>query len=216
MCEVVNSGGFLDVNKYYQWLQLPSWNYIHREVQLDIWKRYDGAVWQTELYLPGFGRADLYMPSTEEIWEVKPASYQAGSKLQKGLDQLQRYVSADEKYKIGGATSITGNTFSTLNGKFTVTYENMGNGLVVYNFEKNPEKESEPVTAGDPATKPAEEKRTIEIQVYEPRPVPGWAWVAAGLIIVGTLVEDALSGGVGTLDDPASFAAAAALVGLAH
>jgi hypothetical protein len=120
------------------WYSLPSWNYIHNQVQKDIASRYPD-IQSKELYLPGVGRADLYDTKTHEIWEVKPASYQYGPKLDTGLAQLNKYVGVNDMFVVGGS-SIAGNIFIIENGQYIVEYENMQNGLIVYTFQDNAKK----------------------------------------------------------------------------
>lgn len=67
-----------------------------------------------------------------------------------------------------------------------------------------------------PPAAPSPQPVRQPVQVHEPEPT-NWnrvigtgLVVTAGVIVVGTLVEDFFSGGVGVADDPASFAAAGA------
>ncbi|MCL2718168.1 MAG: hypothetical protein FWE14_05250 [Lachnospiraceae bacterium] len=139
--------------------RLP-WNFFHNQVQKKIVK--DNQDIGMEHTVPG-GRADLYKidGGFTYLWEVKPASYSVEPKRTQGLLQLQGYVGDETKYKIGNTdgTDIQGGTFvaSIETGypqvppgvRYTITYYNPGNGLILYSFTREKDEDDEKDTDVD-------------------------------------------------------------------
>ena len=75
--------------------------------------------------------------------------------------------------------------------------------------------------APPPVLRPVPVQEPQPVRLPAPQPERDWIWygiaagaiVAATAIVVGTIVEDFVTLGAGVADDPASFAAAAAIVG---
>jgi uncharacterized protein YegL len=195
-------------NTFEDWKELikdEAWNYIHNAVEHNIHDRYNEI--QTEFQINSSLRCDLFKPEFNEIWEVKPSSYAVNPKMQKGLDQLDRYVAAIDGGKRGGPY-ISSSSFS--HGKYKVSYFNRGNGLIIYTF-KNKNKKPNPVTV----PKPEKEKEKGYKYVPKIAPTNGEIFVRALLalgLLAGTVYEDVLSGGVGITDDLASILIAKKLV----
>ena len=145
------------------------WGYFHRAVQKEIRTQY--GLNEGELYIPGSGKnggkgfADLYwtVDDTTYLWDVKTALHGYDTDKQKeDLDQLQRYVDANINHKSAGELAVndpiptTPTTFTVIDeknvaisGKYTATYQNAGNGLIFYRFDKikdddEPEEEKPP------------------------------------------------------------------------
>lgn len=139
-----------------------SYNYFHNQVERDIWNNNSGFM-KRELTirykddkneLTGeIGFADLAMEINDDfsaddgityIWEVKPVHYGLNPVLEKKTfdDQLNRYIASDPNYK-NGSTRIVNNskylipsrTFISKEGRYTVTYEDAGNGLILYRYD---------------------------------------------------------------------------------
>ena len=211
---VVKAGTSTDdfkLNNWYEWQQLieeHAWNYIHNLVQEDAVRRNTGVT--AEYYIKNVGRADLYRQRTRELWEVKPSSYSHEPNQSKGIEQLKNYVRNVEDGKIG-EEYIKNNTFTTADEEYTITYKNMMNGLIVYNFKKNRKKT-------DPEYAVEKEKETEKDRdyVYEPQvaahTVTFWGTLLGVAIVGGTIVEDVFSGGAGIADDAPSFALAYELI----
>ena len=109
------------------------------------------------MYIPGSGKnggkgfADLYFKqgSFTYLWDVKTALHGHDTYKQKqDLDQLERYVNGDENYRsasefVNDPIPTTPTTFTVIdekkpgiNRKYTVTYQNAGNGLIFYRFDR--------------------------------------------------------------------------------
>lgn len=98
-------------------------------------------------------------------------------------------------------------------------------GIIYYIFKKKPKVRTRPrperVPQEEPRTVPAQQPRELPT-IGHVEATPNWVPVAVvglcilgGLIIVGTLVEDVATLGVGIADDAPSFAAAGALFAFA-
>lgn len=131
------------------------WNSFHIAVQNNILDRYkndlDDAGQKrvgkerqiifekgTKKKKPKTGSADIYRineDNTISLWEVKPASYSVGDKYIKGTEQLNSYIKTDKNY-IKGDDSISGNSFRFR--MYDVEYRNIGEGLIVYWFNRIP------------------------------------------------------------------------------
>ncbi len=215
----MGSNNSLPVNKWPDWQELirgHAWNYIHNQVQKDARARHS-LLGGKELVLP-VGRADLYHKENFEIWEVKPASYQGGERLTKAKEQVKKYVACDPaRYKIGG-TYVTGNTFTTLDNQYEVTYKNVGDGVIVY-FYKKLKKKPLPNVAVEEVKQPDEERKKYYNQFYaQPEyyfeadegmtVLDIFMKIAAVSVVGSTLLEDGVTVGVGIWNDAPSFALA--------
>lgn len=159
------------------------WNYFHNEVQRDIRDK-NSFIKITELSMTlksgKKGRADLWMEknAVRYIWEVKPSSYKVEPNKSKGLAQLQKYLEVT-------TTDKEGNVFKHKNGKesgvkipsgeidtekYIIRYEDTGSGLIIYSFERKPDKKPEPETV----TVPSEEREKASDEIQErARVIPG-------------------------------------------
>lgn len=128
------------------------WNYFHNKVQKQV--REDNALFaRKELSLTlesgKLGRADLYVEKENNryLWEVKPASFKDEPNKSRGLTQLQGYIDVTSKdksstifkHKNGSESGIKipGGKINT--GKYIITYGDAGNGLILYQFKRNPD-----------------------------------------------------------------------------
>lgn len=136
------------------------YNEIHKRVQNNIWNNPANIVDDGELkivYSDGaYGFADISyrsdLDSLTYIWEVKPPSYRDINQT-KGLNQLNKYVNSSTNYRNGSLLpgSIHDSSFrfnltlSCSNGydewleyvTYNVSYEVLGNGLIIYDFIRN-------------------------------------------------------------------------------
>lgn len=174
------SGSEFKTNKFWEWKEMASkhsWNYIHNAVEKDIWLKNEGL--QLEVPLKSelekiIARIDILHKDKEEIWDVKPMSYRFDPKRQSGIEQLEGYIELAKEEQNGnmnlkrGGAHIQDSEFSI--GDYKVEYENLCNGLVIYYFEKEEQKEKVPVTVPEEQT---EEKPITESEWYE------WLWVCA-------------------------------------
>lgn len=145
----------LKVNRFIEWKELAkdySWNYIHNLVQSDIILK-DAEITKEYWLKSSLGinikRIDLYSRRTNEIWEVKPASYQYSPNREKGLAQLHGYMilanqpQNDLNVHIGGERIIPGHIEVA---DYSIDYINNMNGLITYNFQR---KKKEPVPVSE-------------------------------------------------------------------
>lgn len=140
------------------------YNEIHKRVQNNIWNNPANIVDDGELkivYSDGaYGFADISyrsdLDSLTYIWEVKPPSYRDINQT-KGLNQLSKYVNSSTNYRNGSLlpgsihdSSFSFNlTLSCSNGydewleyvTYNVSYEVLGNGLIIYDFIRSSTKE---------------------------------------------------------------------------
>lgn len=138
-----------------------AWNYFHNQVENHIVEQnheikkelpidfIDEKAFEKDgkrIYTGKHGRADLYMkiknPDAEEyltyIWEIKPASYSYEPNKTKGLNQLNRYCISQPFYRKGNTdgTNIEGDAFISDDNQYIITYQNLGNGLIIYRFDE--------------------------------------------------------------------------------
>lgn len=119
------------------------WNYFHNAVQSHIKANKNEIVLERPItYANGEkGRADLFLPRQDfsYIWEVKPLSYEIEPNKSKGLAQLSGYINSDKNYRRGNTdgTNIPDGEFDI--GKYHVKYKNPKNGLILYEFKRNPD-----------------------------------------------------------------------------
>lgn len=119
------------------------WNYFHNAVQKDIADKNEGIQLEHPItYADGRkGRADIYLPKKKlrYIWEVRPLSYEIEPNKSKGLAQLSGYINSDKNYRRGNTdgTNIPDGEFDI--GKYHVKYKNPKNGLILYEFKRNPD-----------------------------------------------------------------------------
>ena len=117
--------------------------YIHRAVQAHI--IFKNSIMGKELVLPGIGRADIYNPTTYEIWEIKHGGSTSEMKNERILSadsQVSRYVQgAKEKlnlsYQKGHAGAFDGNFILTCGSvSYYVTYDTPAAGVILYYIEQ--------------------------------------------------------------------------------
>jgi len=152
----------LKVNKFFEWKELAkdySWNYIHNLVQADIVNRYSPSM-LSEVSLKSkrglyVKRIDLlYRGTKNEIWEVKPASYQYSPNREKGLAQLYGYKILANQPQNGlnvdiGREQITPGHIEVAD--YSIDYINNLNGLITYNFQRK-KKQPDPVYESEKET----------------------------------------------------------------
>ena len=190
------------------------------------------------------GRADIANPVTGEIFEIKPASNL--NAMDAGAAEVNIYVAKANIYCLGklsvGQLWRTGTNFSTVILPFSLTQNLRASlkqsGLIGY--EKVP-RSGNPVPIVIPEsvaekfkvlikriksfqniTNPQMVQRIIVEFLKDPQnrdvilAIRAAAITAGTAIVVGTIVEDVASAGVGILDDAASFALAYRIVRLAY
>ncbi len=131
----------------------PFWGYFHNQVQDHIVNKYNKIhknKFRKELkiiYKPdqekedNTGRADIAMDKGDltYLWEVKPVHYGLNPKLeQEALEvQLRGYVESNDDYRFGHESGVVfeKDTFPSQEGLFTITYEDAGNGLILYRYD---------------------------------------------------------------------------------
>lgn len=158
-----------------------SWNYFHREVQLDVVAKNANITIEKKIryknenkeFTGEFGYADLFKEGEKDcyIWEVKPFSFSVKPNKTLGEQQLARYVATNPNYHPGNK-SINGGSitryFTVIHAgyteyvKYVITYTVENNGLVIYHFERsllrqeeNKVKEEIPVTVSQPSKEEA-------------------------------------------------------------
>ena len=149
-----------------------SWNAFHNGVQKNIllnnkskmdseitvdFKDKDGNV--NEKNEKGtYGRVDLVCLENGKsyIWEVKPQSYEVNPNRNKAKRQLGHYINdsvpRDDRYKRKKLCEGTGTLGLQLSGfcyvaPYVVEYEYGGDGIILYKFYKDDEKEKNPQEA---------------------------------------------------------------------
>lgn len=123
-------------------------NYFHNQVQdrisliYGIRTEYPTCKY-SKSYLDGktFGRADLSQQygGYTYIWEVKPVVYFINPTLRRNSfeNQLDRYIDSDPTYRNGCKSGLNfgKETFTSKDTLFSITYEDLGNGMIVYAFD---------------------------------------------------------------------------------
>ena len=129
-----------------------SYNYFHNQVQKKIVNEYSKQIQMISekptchykiKYPDGAtsGRADLSAKIGNEtyIWEVKPVVYGLNQVLRKNTfeKQLDRYINSDPLYRNGCKSGhlFSKEEFNSKEMLFKITYEDAGNGLIVYRFD---------------------------------------------------------------------------------
>lgn len=179
--------------------------FFHNEVEADIRNKNNG-IHPNELKIGGAGRygydgkADIVKISEKitYIWEVKPASNGYYPKKIAAVDQVVKYVAADDSYRTGPNNVISNSSFivsvTSSTGRVTqyeVTYKNSLNndGLIFYRFQRLGTVQEEPSTV----TVPADEKDAAVTTVVDgdyggkPGVTVDWGKVAAFVAIAGTI-----------------------------
>lgn len=211
---------------------ITEWSAQHRAVQKDFQLTKRPGV-KLEVWVPSAGvngnggRADIVDPRTLEVWEVKTARwYGIKAKREKAVDQLAGYVDNISGARRGLAYGEY--WFPYQRGQLVVKSHEMLGMLWYYYRAAQPRRVpvTVPVTLPDPVTVP--------VLVPQPAPAPepapsspgtgwrppGWlgpvvggaAVVGGGALIVGTVVEDVATAGVGIADDPITLSAGGGMV----
>ncbi len=131
-----NCVNFVDPDGEDPWWMLDGdWGYIHRKVQAHIVDHATNRRLTTEQRIDcfggGTGRADIYDPDTNEIWEVKssgPASLSADSQLHIYCNGT---ISGTTTHPTRGQERFYG-IFDS--GKFRVVYWSTSQGVILYKF----------------------------------------------------------------------------------
>ncbi len=171
------------------------WNYFHNRVQADIIDK-NSKITGIELpialkveqledgtsKITKRGRADLYMEDKVNkviyLWEVKPAAYKSGAKKQAAKAQLQKYIDAiaaedvnkDESkrtvLKNGKKSGFTIPQGRIDTEKYIITYEDAGDGIIVYHFERKPDEEKQPEECAE-EVKQSQPKKSAKDEVAD-------------------------------------------------
>ncbi len=218
---------YLTKNTRSEWRRMAkehAYNYIHIAVQNDIWQKNSSWIRYGEFSLKDTddkvaGRIDVIDKTLTQIWDVKPASYQTSPNREKGIKQLENYIELGKIQNpplslVKGGYGITGRTITA--GNYKVRYNNTGSGLIVYNFQRKvtePDEVPVYVPAKEPATDRNKEKYTQRETTSD------WGWAigtvmifSGTVLIIGTVAEDFITFGTGTVDDIPSFIAAEELM----
>ena len=152
--------------------------YFHRKVQNYIIKNYEG--FQREKYFKDGGEngskgfADLIKTDDDDdityVWDVKTALHGHDAEYQKqDLDQIDRYVEAGKRtgqkycsaadYEKDPITHdpitfiVEDENLPKVNKSYSITFQNVGNGLIFYRFDKlkkdNPQENTAPDSSPD-------------------------------------------------------------------
>ncbi|GHU55848.1 hypothetical protein FACS1894132_12550 [Clostridia bacterium] len=166
------------------------WNYFHNQVQKNISETLYKDIIFRELLAPYVnskgklinGRADLYWKiinpltnkETSYLWEVKPLSYATPEKAVLAYEQLQRYVQANEPFRLGNTdgVDISGSSFITTNGLYEVSYSSEPNGLILYWFNRINEDDPEEEPVPDPVPRETLENNTQPFPSIPPVIIP--------------------------------------------
>ena len=114
------------------------YGYIHRAVQAHILLLYNtsATIVEKEYVLPGVGRADIYMPETGEVWEIKhggSAEEMIELRIQQADSQVNRYINATTGLIKGRAGAFCG--FFTINcndASYSICYFTPQEGVILY------------------------------------------------------------------------------------
>jgi RHS repeat-associated protein len=151
-------------------------------------------------------RPDIADPISYEIYEIKPSSSMAEySSWNNGMGwwQMMGYVEC-----LGGSPWHPGYKwtpprviFAPNGSEVRITYDySLEPGMIYYDYEEPGEPGYEYDYYYDYSEK---EQYDFNFEVY---PVdPSLRYLAAAILIIGTLGEDILTGGIGVVDDPASI-----------
>jgi hypothetical protein len=210
--------------------------WYHWLIQIDFMYTNPGAM--VEYQIPnsgpggGYGRADIVHPPTGRIYEIKPND-QTG--LQNGQTEVARYVAAANTSCANGVpwhpgTGYTTRTLQTGHALYELEVEEIAPGVLGYRVKTR----STPAPVAIPENlldqmrelikrlKNAGNKvREVIAQYLREHPelvtfLKGAAYTAAVTIVIGTIIEDIGTFGVGVSDDVASFALAWKIVRFAR
>ena len=105
-----------------------------------------------------------------------------------------------------GGDEIKNGSFRSPANEYQVSYQNMKNGLILYQFTR---KKSAEELAKEKKEKKKEEEKQKEDYQYKPRAAASetefWKVLLAIAVAGGTIGEDIATGGLGIADDSASF-----------
>ncbi len=153
-------------------------------------------------------RLDLYSPISNEYWEVKPVSYISSKTLRCSIldPQMAKY----DEFAVRG-TPLGNDEFPYKNyDVYTYSFEP---GIVYYKFIKREQQVPTYAFAPEPETEKQRESAYDNNGSTRGRKVAPVVYIlAGGIIIVGTLFEDAWTLGAGIADDPITLSAGAAMV----
>lgn len=108
--------------------------YIHWAVQAHILL---GGLVEKELVLLGVGRADIYKPETDEIWEIKHGGSSEAAQ-QKNTNEAIKQLEGYLEYKgiplrIGAAGAFKGEFVLDCGGcSYLITYDTPQDGVILY------------------------------------------------------------------------------------
>lgn len=177
----------------------------------------------------GVGRADFLVDKGDhvEIYEIKPESWASGYRNVLASKQLDNYVDAYPasytKAAMRGTQSFSYSLPYSMDPTRTLTYWSEGDGLIYYKI--NPKPEPEPKRLPIAIPRHEFDRRLVNERITEnsrrrrelPRHETSFGYqgnletelnsiiigkcIAASVYTIGTLVEDALTGGAGVADD---------------
>ena len=202
-------------------------NEAHRLLQAEFQKDYGGKGGYTEYHISsgidrnpsGTGRADIvYFNSsieTAEVYEIKPGVYAPNGVLNKeGLKQLKSYMiglagseQVSQDWRVAAGTSLKPYFHekvieSRLYENKEIVYRMYEDGMIIYSYRQRPHKEL--VYAVAPDMEESGERKALKV-------ASGVTFTAALLMLLGTLAEDFITGGVGISNDAPAFAAFASV-----
>ena len=131
--------------------------YIHYAVQMHIITKY--YMIKKEFVLPGVGRADIYKPTTSELWEIKhggSSSEMIDARMILAEYQVKNYVSGakaklNEIYHLGHAGAFNGEFIINCDSvSYLITYDTPTPGVILY-YVKQLKKQKQNVYAVYPS-----------------------------------------------------------------
>jgi len=112
--------------------------YIHRAVQVHILatKNAEAAIYSSEYYMPGVGRADIVCLQSGEMWEIKYGGSTADARtagINNADTQLERYLLKVAPFKKGRVNAFSGTfVISQDTTLYQITYCTPEQGVVLY------------------------------------------------------------------------------------
>ena len=158
---------------------ITDYGYFHRVLQAYIVAENPGMQMEKEIPLGGKdgvgdGKADLVRvvgtPPNHlmYIWEVKPSSWCDPTHMEDSIAQLERYVRAGEPYNRKGNEYIPDipdgkcPAVTPLGVKYTIKYQNAGNGLMFYSFDRDKKYDDDDYTPDVAVTIPNKNNKNDE------------------------------------------------------
>lgn len=142
-----NAVNYIDILGMKPWIPYPG--FIHTAVQHHIQLKYRYNIEQTirNTKRKYIGRADV-ISNAGSVWEIKPESYRKGYKFKCAVRQLDRYINniwearPDVDLKKGSANIYGDFILSTRWMDYNVQYKYIGQGIIIYSYDINLNKEA--------------------------------------------------------------------------